>query len=474
MDRINRRRFVKNLASVMATMTTGAGLQSCSTVRASYKRSKKQVDVPFVLTRLDSINKKIANDEKLNLASDMYQQSGCSPYLLQESLISLLTVGAFGDLPKGDRQHPAMQKRMYETAPLMGRSVLGMATFLENLSPRERRRVQKSLRKNPETMRSFQAEFDAAGRREHVPSVRLDHFNALLNQCSWRLEKQDPSLLIDEIVKSVDKTGMQYGISPEDRRMMSQAWSRERNSAFARPVSYSGNSPLKGSEQVESENSVDDDIAEDNTVEPEYPDTSVNQLNESSQAGTTLDSIPSLMEETIRDEIADTVNASKIITKTGDTVHPVDKSKYRRDELDSLRTHNPEAYAVYLQEKGQHLVNVGLAWMGIGVLAAGTGGIMMAADDDVLGTAWSIGVGFGVTGGGICFLTGIIITAIGGAKSARARRLLTEEADSTEKKIIKKSLEDDNLNKRVKDLETQVDSIGENLERNIEDEEEDD
>jgi hypothetical protein len=100
----------------------------------------------------------------------------------------------------------------------MDRAILCTTTYLENLTPEDRLKIQKAMKEHPEILKTFQVEFDAAARKQNIPSNRLDHFNAMFNQCAWRLENQDPSMLIDDVVTMTDKACREFCITPEDRK----------------------------------------------------------------------------------------------------------------------------------------------------------------------------------------------------------------------------------------------------------------
>jgi hypothetical protein len=218
MNSLYRREFLKHVASTLAISTAGLTFESCSTIRAAYRQSQGDVDIDEIMACLKKQTESIAEDEGLRYAEDYYRECGCNPYILQDSLISLLAAGTFGDLPEKQRQHPRVQQMLWDRAPVMNRAVLCTATYLENLTPEERLKIQKALKEHPEILKTFQVEFDAAARRQNVPSNRLDHFSAIFNQCAWRLENQDPSLLIDNLVAITDKVGQQCCITPEERR----------------------------------------------------------------------------------------------------------------------------------------------------------------------------------------------------------------------------------------------------------------
>jgi hypothetical protein len=218
MNYIDRRTFMKNLAATLVASTAGLTLNSCGTTRAGYKPLYGEIDHDEVLASFREQSRQISKAPNLGIMEEYFRSKKCNPYLIQDSIISLLAVGTFGDLPKKDREHPAAQQIIRDAHPAMDRAVLSATTFLESLSQKERIEIQETLKTHPEIIRTFQLEFDAAARQKKVAPNRLDHFNSIFNKCAWQLENQDPSLLIDKIVTMTDKTCKDCQITPEQRR----------------------------------------------------------------------------------------------------------------------------------------------------------------------------------------------------------------------------------------------------------------
>jgi hypothetical protein len=218
MSTIDRRDFIKKLAITLAGSTAGLTLGSCSLVKSGYRQMKPGIDHPAILAAYREQCKSIYQAPGFRLIEDYLHQSQCHPFMIQDSIISLNAVGTFGDLAQEDRKHPAIQEMMQEAIPVMDRATLSTATFLERLSTQERLDIQKTMNEHQDILSTFQVEFDIAGRKHNISPSRMDHFNSLYNKCRWRLEKQDPSLVIDELITMTDKACMEYSITPEQRR----------------------------------------------------------------------------------------------------------------------------------------------------------------------------------------------------------------------------------------------------------------
>jgi hypothetical protein len=340
---IDRRQFVRNLATALAAASAGATLESCAAVQAGYRRSPRQANMKAVLARLDEISDTIGRDEGLRFVEDFYRERGVSPDLLKDSLISLLTIGVFGDLCESDRNHPDMQQRLRLAGPAMDRAVFGTATLLEGLTCEERLTVQRVLKKHPEILGTFQVEFDSAAQANSVPSIRLRHFNALFNKCAWRVEKQGLAVVTDDVIAAVDKVATKEGVSPDDRRRLARQWGYT--------DAYTGTNPLRGA-------------------------------------------------------------ASRQLS--GDSPPEITGQALQSDQ--------------YL-EKGRRRVRTGLTLMGIGLVDFGIGTAFVLYD----GNTWPVSATLGMTGGGILFVTGIIVALVGAANLRKAKELQASSEKSPEK-----------------------------------------
>jgi hypothetical protein len=136
----------------------------------------------------------------------------------------MLTIGTFGDLSEQERAHPLMQQRMWDSAEMFDRTILGMTTFLEGTTREERRAMRKTLHDADGIGRAFQAALDHEGRGLRVPSPRLEHFHTLWNRTIRALQRPTHSTIIDEYIDKVDRVAGRCGITPELRRELALHW----------------------------------------------------------------------------------------------------------------------------------------------------------------------------------------------------------------------------------------------------------
>lgn len=220
MNAMNRRQFIKDMTLALAGTTAGLTVNSCSLIQAGYGEGRTGVDHERILHEFRQRSQEIRDSPGMHEVEKYLSSHSVNRHLIQDAIISLMAVGTFGGLKEKDRQHPAIQEMITEAMPVMDRTVMSSATYLEQLSEHERADIQSTMKENPEILKAFQVEFDKAGRERKIQPDNLDHFNALFNKCVWRLENQDASTFIDELVAMTDKSYEKLDVHPGDRRVL--------------------------------------------------------------------------------------------------------------------------------------------------------------------------------------------------------------------------------------------------------------
>jgi len=201
---VNRRAFLEEMGSLIGLATGGAVLAGCATHRGVRFDDPYGPDVDQYLASLDEQVDRIRNHPTDPELARNLRAEGLPHDFLQRSIAAMLVAGAFRDLPEAAQRHPAMQERVAREASNMGQTVLGMAAFLDRL-PRERRRgIRKTLREEPELFATLRAGVSRAGSEHGVDPERRAQFDAALDDVVWRLSRQDPGLLLDDVVEGVD------------------------------------------------------------------------------------------------------------------------------------------------------------------------------------------------------------------------------------------------------------------------------
>lgn len=125
--------------------------------------------------------------------------------LARQSVRALFAAGSFLDLPEEGRMHPGMQERMVSYMPEFDDTVATVTDRLRDLSEPQRRHLQRTLQKSPDLPMEIAAGLDRMARRTALSPGRRAQLRMAVTQVSWRLRKQNPSLIIDEYVDKVDR-----------------------------------------------------------------------------------------------------------------------------------------------------------------------------------------------------------------------------------------------------------------------------
>ncbi len=249
---MDRRRFLESLSATLAT--AGAiSISASSNTSGKYKKTTKPVDIREVCNQLDRINHTIDQDDLFSVPSAYMVNQGADCNLFRESIKSMLLIGTIGDLSLKDQAHPKIQALLHENAGLFDRSILGMTTFLENTTKKQRKAVHETLKKDPDMLKAFQVTVDKEGRKTRVPDQRLTHMHTMFNRTSRALRRRNYSTTIDEIIEKVDRVAFRSGITPNTRRDLSQNWDEEYVvSLFNESQEYCGSNPIIGASSLQS------------------------------------------------------------------------------------------------------------------------------------------------------------------------------------------------------------------------------
>jgi len=125
--------------------------------------------------------------------------------LVRRSVRALYVTGTFLDLPEESQLHPALQERMVAYAPELDDTVYDVLDALRELPEERRRHVRTTLRSRPDLPLDIAASINTLAKATDMSRTRRAQVRSSLTQAGWRLGKQNPSLVIDEYVKKIDK-----------------------------------------------------------------------------------------------------------------------------------------------------------------------------------------------------------------------------------------------------------------------------
>jgi hypothetical protein len=220
---MDRRAFIDRMGSALVAATAATATATAATT-GKYQHGRVPVDVESAVRRMDEVCRGIDADPLFDEPSALIARRGFDRRLFRDAIKSMLTVGTFGDLSEQEQAHPLMQRRMWDSAEMFDRTILGMATFLEGTTREERRAMRRTLHDTDRIGRAFQTALDHEGRGLRVPSPRLEHFHTLWNRTVRALQRPTHSTIIDEYIDKVDRVAGRCGITPELRRELALHW----------------------------------------------------------------------------------------------------------------------------------------------------------------------------------------------------------------------------------------------------------
>ncbi len=125
--------------------------------------------------------------------------------------------------------------------PEMNEAVFGTTALLSSLTTADHQVLQQNLRHNPDAGPQLVAALAGHGEKLGVPGKRREQLRNIVQQSTWRLQKQPPALLIDEYVGKVEKAARMHGQLEELRRYQATAisnrtfWEQQRRIAAEPP-----------------------------------------------------------------------------------------------------------------------------------------------------------------------------------------------------------------------------------------------
>ncbi len=230
---MDRRDFFAKAGALMMTSMVGASMEGCLHTGAG----AGGFDVQGYLQRLDAADQKMMSLPSVFPKGEHAQKRDA---FVRQAFSSLLLVGSLHDLPEAVQRHPAIQERVLRAAPVLDNSLFKAATFVESFPMDQRKELQRFLQKDERQVKAMRASMLDYGTQAGVPKTRLIHADRLMDHIQWRMQKQNPSLLLDTHVAKVDRVAASLGISVEQRRTQGQLtldpWSACRASSLLNPL----------------------------------------------------------------------------------------------------------------------------------------------------------------------------------------------------------------------------------------------
>ncbi len=218
---MERREFIIRSASAVGGALGLGLLDGCATA-GGIRFDEAGPDIDGYLSGLDRQVSQIQDSKVDAHLIKHLKKRGLPESYFQDNLSSLLVVGAFRDLPPSLQAEPRMQERIQQETPKIGRQVLQMASYLDELSAEERASIQEFVDSDPEIMDLMHQGMVGNAASNGLESQRVKQFSRMLTDVHWRLSHQDPSLIIDETVDRTDRLCCGVGVQKDDWRTLLQ------------------------------------------------------------------------------------------------------------------------------------------------------------------------------------------------------------------------------------------------------------
>lgn len=222
---MNRREMLEAMGAMLALAGGGLATSGCSQALLSLTGG---VDLN-ALTPAQAIKLLEVVEQKIQshtLSVAQASKIGSKPKaegfaMFKDIMSSLWMIGAYSDLPKTLQEDPALKKKYEESLPKTAETIFKVTHMLEKLTPTQVKEVQETLQ-DKTTNKMMQKWIVSQGQKDGVHTKRMAHLTKLWDPLAWRMEKQNPSILFNEVIQKVDKTARHYGITKEQRRHIAQ------------------------------------------------------------------------------------------------------------------------------------------------------------------------------------------------------------------------------------------------------------
>lgn len=132
------------------------------------------------------------------------------------AMVSMTVVSALRDLPPDLQRHPEVQVRLRRQMPRVGQQVLAMTRALRDLPQPTRKKIHRLLRENPGLRGAIRERRRAVIATAGLEHERLRQSERLSDRTLFRLERQNPSHLIEELVEKVRRASLDADTLEED------------------------------------------------------------------------------------------------------------------------------------------------------------------------------------------------------------------------------------------------------------------
>lgn len=213
---MNRRDVMKGMTAALVTALSPELLVGTATAGGLAGRKVEIDELPDLLAALDAQVVTLRARVIDPVVTRFYRGLGLRDSFPHDVAESMVRVAAFRDLPRRVQAHPEMQRRIRAELPRLGQQVLGLTRALRDLPERTRGQIRALLQANPTLPAALRERRRAILRAAGTPPERIDQTDRLMDRVFFRLQRQHPSMLIDELVDKVRRASDDAGAPEAD------------------------------------------------------------------------------------------------------------------------------------------------------------------------------------------------------------------------------------------------------------------
>jgi hypothetical protein len=138
--------------------------------------------------------------------------------LVAKSLGAMHTVATLSELPQDTQRHPDVQRRLWASLPDVHDATMSMADRLDAMTAEERRRVDERIRKDDGLPMRIAEVLDGEAKARGIPDAHRFRMRTIATHIAWRLKTQGAGAVIDDLVGKVDRVIARHGVDAELQR----------------------------------------------------------------------------------------------------------------------------------------------------------------------------------------------------------------------------------------------------------------
>lgn len=192
------------------------GLAGCATHRGPDLAVHTEADIgPLLATvraRVRQLRGRVGSPE----LRAFFRERGHPSDLVEQNAGALYISSTFRDLPRELQRHPVVQHWIGEEAPRLARAVLGMATFLDELTEPERATLGAAMKGRGDLSGDAIATALAWCQPHDLEPAREAQLSGALRIGRVSMKRHGPSRVIDDHLDQLDRLAARHGVTWRD------------------------------------------------------------------------------------------------------------------------------------------------------------------------------------------------------------------------------------------------------------------